>query len=92
MADVPAVVPPTAAPDSDGARRRQFYQGGRAGRGGGRGNNPPGTKPKEKASTEEKTSIPGIPSFCTPAENGDKALFKKVRSLLKRTCAKEKML
>ena len=37
--------------------------------------------PREK--TEEKVGISGIPSFCTPAENGDKVCFDKVHSLLK---------
>ena len=31
----------------------------------------------------EAGGIEGIPLFCTPAENGDKARFDKVRSLLK---------
>ena len=87
MADVAPVVPPVAAPaptagDTGRTRRQPWHRGGRGGR-GGRGNpTPPGTKPKEKT-IEEKTGIPGIPSFCTPAENGDKARFDKVRSLLK---------
>ena len=82
-----AVVPPPA-PAADGmnsrARRRQDYlarTAGRGGRGRGRGSTaPPSTAPRER--TEEKVGIPGIPSFCTPAENGDKARFDKVRNKL----------
>ena len=83
--DVPPPAP--AAPPADGTtsrqRRSQAYQARRAGRGrgGGRGNTAAGTAPREK--TEEKVGIQGIPSFCTPAENGDKARFDKVRNLLK---------
>ena len=83
MVDTAAVIPPAAAPTSDGvSRTRQWHQGGCGRRAGGRCNNPPSTKPKEKA-TEEKTGIPGIPMFCTPAENGNKAHFDKMCSLLK---------
>ena len=81
-----AVVPPPApAPSADGmnsrTRRRQTYlarqQAERGG--GGRGSTAPsGTAPRE--GTEEKVGIPGIPYFCTPAENGDKARFDKVQS------------
>ena len=79
-----AVVPPPA-PAADvmnsRARRRQAYLARTAGRGGrGRGSTAPGTAPREK--TEEKVGIPGIPSLCTPAENGDQARFDKVRSKL----------
>ena len=85
-----AVVPPPApapASTADGmssrARRHQAHLARRGGRGRGRGigsTAPPGTAPRER--TEEKVGIPGIPSFCTPAENGDKARFDKVRSKL----------
>jgi len=79
-----AVVPPPA-PAADGmnsrARRLQQYRARVGGRGRGRGSTaPPSTAPRER--TEEKVGIPGIPSFCTPAENGDKARFDKVRSKL----------
>lgn len=73
------------APTSNSAsrtRRHPWYRDGRGGRGGGGGNDPPWYNPKEK-SIEEKTGISGIPWFCTPAENGDKASFDKVRSFLK---------
>jgi hypothetical protein len=83
-----AVVPPPApapASTADGmssrARRHQAHLARRGGRGRGIGSTaPPGTAPRER--TEEKVGIPGIPSFCTPAENGDKARFDKVRSKL----------
>lgn len=83
----PATVVPPPAPAADGmnsrARRHQAYlarTAGRGGRGRGRASTAPGTAPREK--TEEKVGIPGIPSFCTPAENGDQARFDKVRNKL----------
>ena len=81
-----AVPPPVATPANgmtSRQRRSQAYQArqARKGRGGGRGNTALGTAPREK--TKEKMGIQGIPSFCTPADNGDKARFNKARNLLK---------
>ena len=48
-----------------------------------RGGNPRGGGRDTATKVEQKGGIDGIPLFCTPAENGDKARFDKVCYLLK---------